>query len=138
MIRKVEIDDLCVTTHSIKWTEEEAADEFPEANEIGQRLDLSRLESTWSRVVWKIPFDSTNDSSRLVEKVSRLENDSSRVEWFFSTRLDSDGQFSHGVGLDGEYWMVIGGHGDSAPITPIAPIIGNWCDWCSWRNFKIC
>ncbi|CAI5449201.1 unnamed protein product [Caenorhabditis angaria] len=33
LIRKVEIDDLRVTTHSIKWTEEEAADEFPEANE---------------------------------------------------------------------------------------------------------
>ncbi|CAI5440774.1 unnamed protein product [Caenorhabditis angaria] len=33
LIRKVEIDDLRVTTHSIKWTEEEAATEFPEANE---------------------------------------------------------------------------------------------------------
>ncbi|CAI5449046.1 unnamed protein product [Caenorhabditis angaria] len=33
LIRKVEIDDLRVTTHSIKWIEEEAADEFPEANE---------------------------------------------------------------------------------------------------------
>ncbi|CAI5446518.1 unnamed protein product [Caenorhabditis angaria] len=26
--------------------------------------------------------------------------------------------------------MVIGGHGDSAPI------MVNWCDWCSWRNFN--
>ncbi|CAI5440391.1 unnamed protein product [Caenorhabditis angaria] len=45
----------------------------------------------------------------------------------FSTRLDSDGQISH----DGEYWMMIGEHGDSAPITPIAPIMGNWCSWCN-------
>ncbi|CAI5453482.1 unnamed protein product [Caenorhabditis angaria] len=100
---------------------------------VGQRLDLSRLESTWSRVVWKIPFDSTNDSSRLVEKVSRLENDSSRVEWFF--RLDSTPMVNF-LMVNGEYWMVIGGHGDSAPITPTAPIMVNWCDWCSWRNFN--
>ncbi|CAI5437694.1 unnamed protein product [Caenorhabditis angaria] len=90
---------------------------------VGQRLDLSRLESTWSRVVWKIPFDSTNDSSRLVEKVSRLENDSSRVEWFFSTRLDSDGQFTHvgailtNCGIGGwSNWRMVDGR------------IGEWCN----------
>ncbi|CAI5453483.1 unnamed protein product [Caenorhabditis angaria] len=94
------------------------------------QVDSSRLGVDKTAV-----FDSTNDSSRLVEKVSRLENDSSRVEWFFSTRLDSDGQFSHGVGLDGEYWMVIGGHGDSAPITPTAPIMGILDHWWNLLNW---
>ncbi|CAI5440390.1 unnamed protein product [Caenorhabditis angaria] len=89
------------------------------------QVDSSRLGVDKTAV-----FDSTNDSSRLVEKVSRLENDSSRVEWFF--RLDSTPMVKF-LMVDGEYWMMIGEHGDSAPN---APIMGNWCDWCSWRNFN--